>query len=131
MSNLKDFETQETRLCLKVKGIGVMIDRTPKCHCELAGEGIEYTWGCAKNHYRRQPLKHKKRQGKFPADSEKMFFKTSCHHRESTTVFTASLGIHPRLSQDPTRATHLSNNQFGQHCLSSECGEAYKEIQDT
>ena len=51
ISNLKDFETQETMLCLKAQGMGVMIDRTPKCHCELAGEGIEYAWGCAKNHY--------------------------------------------------------------------------------
>jgi hypothetical protein len=45
MSNLKDFETQETMLCLKAKEMGIMIDRTPKCHCELAGEGIEYAWG--------------------------------------------------------------------------------------
>ena len=47
MSNLKDFETQETMLCLKAKEMGVMIDCTPKCHCELAGEGIEYGRGPA------------------------------------------------------------------------------------
>ena len=40
-------------------------DRTPKCHCELAGEGIEYAWGCAKNHYHQQPLKHKKGKENF------------------------------------------------------------------
>jgi hypothetical protein len=59
MSNLKDFEGQETMLQLKATEMGVFMDRTPKCHCELAGEGIEYAWGCAKNHYRRQPLKDK------------------------------------------------------------------------
>jgi hypothetical protein len=84
------------------------------------------------NHYRQQPLKHKKKQGKFLADCEKIFFKTIYHNRRvSTTVFAASPSIHPCLSQDLTRATHLSNNQFGQHCLSSECGKAAKEIQDT
>ena len=65
MGNLKDFETQETMLCLKAKEMGVMMDRTPKCHCELAGEGIEYAWGCAKNHYRRQPLKDKRGKENF------------------------------------------------------------------
>jgi hypothetical protein len=69
----EDFETQETMLCLKAKEMGVMIDRTPKCHCELAGEGIEYAWGCAKNHYRRQPLKDKKGKEKFRQTVRKCF----------------------------------------------------------
>jgi hypothetical protein len=73
MSNLKDFETQETMLCLKAKEMGIMIDRTPKCHCELAGEGIEYAWGCAKNNYRRQPLKHKKGKENFRQTVRKCF----------------------------------------------------------
>ncbi|KAI2504134.1 hypothetical protein MHU86_10334 [Fragilaria crotonensis] len=65
MSNLKDFEGQETMLQLKATEMGVFMDRTPKCHCELAGEGIEYAWGCAKNHYRRQPLKDKRGKDNF------------------------------------------------------------------
>jgi hypothetical protein len=69
----EDFETQETMLCLKAKEMGVMIDRTPKCHCELAGKGIEYAWGCAKNHYRRQPLKDKKGKEKFRQTVRKCF----------------------------------------------------------
>jgi hypothetical protein len=51
MSNLKDFEAQETMLQIKAKEMGLFMDRTPKCHCELAGEGIEYAWGCAKNYF--------------------------------------------------------------------------------
>jgi hypothetical protein len=31
-----------------LQSMGVLVDRTPKCHCELAGEGIEYSWSCAK-----------------------------------------------------------------------------------
>ena len=42
MSNLKDFEVQEMMLQIKAAEMGILLDRTPKCHCELAGEGIEY-----------------------------------------------------------------------------------------
>jgi hypothetical protein len=73
MSNLKDFETQETMLYLKAREMGMLIDRTPKCHCELAGEGIEYAWGCVKNQYRRQPLKHKKGKENFRQTVRKCF----------------------------------------------------------
>ena len=31
--------------------MGVVIDRTPKCHSKLAGEGIEYYWIFSKNVY--------------------------------------------------------------------------------
>lgn len=45
--------------------LGVIIDRTPKCHPEMAGEGIEYTWGCSKLFYRRLPILEKKKKEKF------------------------------------------------------------------
>ena len=38
------------------KKLGVEIDFSPKCHPELAGEGIEYSWGFAKRMYRREWL---------------------------------------------------------------------------
>ena len=40
--------------------LNVSILFTPKFHCELAGEGIEYAWGAAKRMYRRQPIKTKR-----------------------------------------------------------------------
>ena len=40
--------------------MGVYIDRTPKCHPEIAGEGIEYDWALAKLDYRKAPI-HQKR----------------------------------------------------------------------
>jgi hypothetical protein len=73
MSNLKDFEVQETMLQVKAKQMGIFIDRTPKCHCELAGEGIEYAWGCAKNKYRRLPLKKRKIKENFRQAVRKCF----------------------------------------------------------
>jgi hypothetical protein len=38
----------------------VMIDVTPKFHCELAHQGIAYSWGMSKRHYLRKPLEEKK-----------------------------------------------------------------------
>jgi len=49
VENYSDFENEDTMLQTKGQEMGVLVDRTPKCHCELVGEGIEYSWGCAKN----------------------------------------------------------------------------------
>jgi hypothetical protein len=60
MSNCTDFEEEESLLQSMGRQMGVMIDRTPKCHCEMAGEGVEYSWGCAKNAYRAKPIGEKR-----------------------------------------------------------------------
>ena len=60
MSIQPDFQDQETLLMFYGRQLGVIVDRTPKCHPELAGEGIEYAWGAAKLYYRKQPLKDKR-----------------------------------------------------------------------
>jgi hypothetical protein len=49
MASCLDFEEEETLLQSTGREMGVLVDWTPKCHCELAGKGIEYSWGCAKN----------------------------------------------------------------------------------
>jgi hypothetical protein len=38
----------------------VKINFTPKYHCEIAGEGIEYAWGYSKRYYRNLPFARKK-----------------------------------------------------------------------
>jgi hypothetical protein len=38
----------------------VKIKFTPKYHCEIAGEGIEYAWGLSKRYYRSLPLARKR-----------------------------------------------------------------------
>jgi hypothetical protein len=48
-----------------------MIDRMLKYHPELAGEGIEYSWGCAKNFYRCLPLSEQKKNEKFMSSVRK------------------------------------------------------------
>jgi hypothetical protein len=65
LGSCRDFQEEESLLQTMGRKMGVLVDRTPKCHCELAGEGIEYSWGCAKNYYRRLPLKEKKSKETF------------------------------------------------------------------
>ena len=45
--------------------LSVEVDRSTKCHPELAGEGIEYTWGRAKGLYRKARLSDKKGKENF------------------------------------------------------------------
>ena len=40
MSSCKDFVKKETMLQSIARDLGVRVERMPKCHCELAGEGI-------------------------------------------------------------------------------------------
>jgi hypothetical protein len=64
-AELRDFENEETRLQYVGEKLGLMIDRSPKYHPECAGEGIEYSWGCAKGKYRYLPMANKKGKDKF------------------------------------------------------------------
>jgi hypothetical protein len=66
MSLLTDFIEEETLLQYHggLLGVKVMV-RTPKCHPEIAGKGIEYDWGCGKGFYHCLPLSAKKTKNKF------------------------------------------------------------------
>ena len=55
-----DFLEQETLLQYYGRMRGIQVVRTPKCHPELAGEGIEYVWGAAKLYYRNASLSLKR-----------------------------------------------------------------------
>ena len=65
MEKQPDFLEQETLLQYYCKKLGVESDRSPKCHPEIAGEGIEFDWGCAKVHYRSQPIARKRTKDNF------------------------------------------------------------------
>ena len=47
-----DFMEEESQMVFIMKGIGVSVEMSPKCHPELAGQGIEYVWGKAKKYFR-------------------------------------------------------------------------------
>jgi len=67
LSNCKDFEEEESLLQAMGQKMAVSVDRTPKYHCELAGEGIEYSLGCAKNLYCQKPLSENRKKETFRA----------------------------------------------------------------
>lgn len=60
IQSLRDFREEKTLLQVRAEEMGISIVRSPKCHPEIAGEGIEYSWGVSKNNYRRQPLEQKR-----------------------------------------------------------------------
>ena len=65
LSKCYDFMNEKSdleHLCnnLSTTNCTITITFTPKFHCEIAGEGIEYAWGLAKKYYRRIPY-HRKR----------------------------------------------------------------------
>ena len=59
------FRNEETALRYLGRKLGVKVDCTPKFHCEMAGEGIEYCWAFSKALYRRKPLASKKSRDTF------------------------------------------------------------------
>ena len=65
IQSLRDFREEKTLLQIRAEEMGVEIVRSPKCHPEIAGEGIEYVWGVSKNEYRRHPLVEKKGRDNF------------------------------------------------------------------
>ena len=65
MEECLDFINERTLLQESMHQIGITVHRSPKCHAELAGEGVEYSWGFSKNAYRRLPMSEKRSKEKF------------------------------------------------------------------
>ena len=65
MNSLVDFSEEETLLHYHGRLLGVTVDRTPKCHPEIAGEGIEYCWAAAKMSYCQLRISEKRTKAKF------------------------------------------------------------------
>jgi hypothetical protein len=65
MASCLDFAEEMTALQHVGHELGVSVIITPKFHAELAGEGIEYSWGISKGVYRRKPLHSKKSKESF------------------------------------------------------------------
>ena len=64
MNSLEDFCEEETLLQHHGRLLNVIVDRTPKCHPEIAGEGVEYSWAAAKINYRRLRITEKRTKNK-------------------------------------------------------------------
>ena len=51
---LPDFANEKTALQHTVESRGHILLLSPKCHPEVAGVGIEYSWGMSKSKFRRE-----------------------------------------------------------------------------
>jgi uncharacterized protein (DUF2249 family) len=76
MSNCQDFEEEESLLKTMGGEMGIIVDHMPKCHCEVAREEVEYTWGFAKNHYRTMRLQSKKGKENFKEAVKNVYHET-------------------------------------------------------
>lgn len=65
MASCLDFAEEVTALQDVGNKLGVSVIISPKFHAELAGEGIEYSWGVTKGLYRRKPLTCKRSKEAF------------------------------------------------------------------
>ena len=59
-----DFKHEMSLLQYHASKLGVILDHSPKCHPEIAGEGIEYAWAFSKQEYRRSPITKKRKKQK-------------------------------------------------------------------
>jgi len=60
-----DFQNEVTQLQTITSDYGMQVEMTPKYHAEIAGCGIEYSWGAAKSRYRQIPLEKKRKKSDF------------------------------------------------------------------
>ena len=65
IADLPDFKSEITLLQYRAKQLGVEVDCSPKYHCEIAGEAIEYCWGLSKNKYRVYSISRKRTKDKY------------------------------------------------------------------
>ena len=74
MNQCADFMDEMTDLEYMVQELGVELDTectfhimfTPKYHCEMAGEGVEYSFGAGKRLYRKLPPQERKSHPQWP-----------------------------------------------------------------
>ena len=110
MEACTDFEEEQTLLQKMVESMSdrpgqFSLDRSPKCHCELAGEGIEYAWGCSKNWYRNQTMSEKKGKKNFLA-----LVQRSISREQLTTVRIRKFSRRARQYICAYRAMQCENN---------------------
>ena len=60
MASCLDFANEISELQTVGEKLGIEVMLTPKFHCEIAGEGIEYAWGVSKSMYRSMKLADKR-----------------------------------------------------------------------
>jgi hypothetical protein len=65
MANCTNFVEEVSPLQSMGHQIRATVDKTPKCHPELTGKGIEYSWACLKNKHWLLPLEERRSRAQF------------------------------------------------------------------
>mmetsp|Transcript_6492 Transcript_6492/g.9008 ORF Transcript_6492/g.9008 Transcript_6492/m.9008 type:complete len:105 (+) Transcript_6492:681-995(+) len=73
LAKCEDFASEEPALKKYLENRGHHLIMSPKGHPELAGLGIEYSWGKTKYEWRRIPVDERK-SAKFYQDLNKLFY---------------------------------------------------------
>jgi len=86
LANCPDFKYEKSAMQKLAEDLSSLHDRkidlliTPKYHCKLAGEGIEYGWGLFKKYYRQSPHGEKKGKDRFKDCVKKCLRKVIVDH---------------------------------------------------
>jgi hypothetical protein len=89
ISSLPGFVDEKTLLQFHAEGRSIddsqqiTLIRSPKCHPEVAGEGIEYDWAASKSWYRELPAVKKNTKEKFRANVRKSMSQITKEYRWS------------------------------------------------
>ena len=65
LSQYYDFINQEIMIQQTIQELGSRLQRSPKYHCEIGGEGIKYCWRNAYMLYRRKPYSKRIKKSDF------------------------------------------------------------------
>ena len=101
-------------LQLMGRTLGILLDLTPKCRCELASKGIAYSWGCAKNSHRQLPLLEKRKKESFLTGVRKVSFKRTSNNRKNSQVLKTGKRLHlymPCISIDHCQSMRMHRRQ--------------------
>jgi hypothetical protein len=80
MDTQPDFQKEMSSIEWLCHQLGVEASHSPKFHCEIAGEGIEYAWCGGKSEYRRRPMSAKKGMENFRKLVKECFGSTVLTH---------------------------------------------------
>lgn len=112
-----DFLHEKTLLQHNGESLGWIIDRSPKCTPEIAGDGIEFDWACAKMYYRKQPRTRKKSKKDFESLVKESLGKgvlTLARTRKFSKRSRQNMVAYYNLSRDEKAATPSELKKFKQ-----------------
>ena len=118
LSNASDFATEKydlEHLCtgLSISNSTITVTFTPKFHCEIASEGIYYSWGISKKYYRRIPYNQNRSFQKFVSSVKSSLSKVTIHttRRFSQKDRSYMLGYHHQLKEDRCKVRLLVKSE--------------------